>query len=138
VGILAYIGFLIIGLEYALILSIFIMITNVVPFLGPFIGSIPAVIIGLLDSPLTMLIVIILIIIVQQIESMLISPQIMGRKLSLSPLAIIVIVLVSGRLGGLLGIILAIPTFTVLKIIVNHIYEYYQLSITDPQNHPEK
>ncbi len=138
VGILAYIGFLIIGLEYALILSIFIMITNVVPFLGPFIGSIPAVIIGLLDSPLTMLMVIILIIIVQQIESMLISPQIMGRKLSLSPLAIIVIVLVSGRLGGLLGIILAIPTFTVLKIIINHIYEYYQLSITDQQNHPEK
>lgn len=126
VGVLAYIGFLILGLDYALILSIFILITNVVPFLGPFIGSIPAVIVGLIDSPLTMVMVIVVIVIVQQLESMVISPQVMGRKLSLSPLAIILIVLVAGRLGGLLGIILAIPTFTVLKIIVNHIYVYIQ------------
>ncbi len=128
VGILAYIGFLIIGLEYALILSIFILITNVIPFLGPFIGAIPAVIVGLLESPLMMLLVIIVIVIVQQMESLIISPQVMGRKLTLSPLAIILIVLVAGRLGGLLGIILAIPIFTVFKIIVSHIYEYIQLN----------
>ncbi len=128
VGILAYIGFLIIGLEYALILSIFIMITNVVPFLGPFIGAIPAVIVGALESPLMMLLVVVVIIAVQQLESLLVSPQVMGRKLSLSPLAIILIVLVAGRLGGLLGIILAIPIFTVVKIIVSHIYEYIQLN----------
>ncbi len=124
VGILAYIGFLIIGLEYAMLLAMFILITNIIPFLGPFIGSIPAVIVGLLDSPLTMLLVIIVIVIVQQVESMIISPQIMGRRMSLSPLSIILLVLVAGRLGGLLGIILAIPTFTVLKIIINHIFEY--------------
>lgn len=123
VGILAYIGFLIIDLEFALILSIFIMITNVVPFLGPFIGAIPAAFVGLLDSPLLMLQVIVVIVILQQLEGLVISPQIMGHKLSLDPLAIILIVLVAGRLGGLLGIILAVPTFTVLKIIVNHAYE---------------
>lgn len=128
VGILAYIGFTIIGLEYALILSIFIMITNVVPFLGPFIGAIPAIIVGLLDSPLKMLMVIIVIVVVQQMESLLISPQVMGRKLSLSPLAIILVVLVAGRLGGLLGIILAIPIFTMLKIIISHIYQYIRIS----------
>ncbi len=131
VGILAYIGFLIIGLDYALILSIFILITNVIPFLGPFIGSIPAIIVGLIDSPLTMLMVIIVIVIVQQVESMIISPQVMGRKLALSPLAIILIVLVAGRLGGLMGIILAIPTFTVLKIIISHIYAYFKPIKTD-------
>ncbi len=130
VGILAYIGFLIIGLEYALILAIFIMITNVVPFLGPFIGAIPAVIVGLLQSPLMMLLVIAIIVVVQQMESLLISPQVMGRKLALSPLAIILVVLVAGRLGGLLGIILAIPIFTVLKIIAAHIYEYFKLDRT--------
>ncbi len=123
VGILAYIGFLIIDLEFALILSIFIMITNVVPFLGPFIGAIPAAFVGLLDSPLLMLQVIVVIVLLQQLEGLVISPQIMGHKLSLDPLAIILIVLVAGRLGGLLGIILAVPTFTVLKIIVNHTYE---------------
>lgn len=128
VGILAYIGFLIIGLEYALILALFILITNVVPFLGPFIGAIPAVIVGVLESPLMMLQVIVVIVIVQQIESLLISPQVMGRKLALSPLAIILVVLVAGRLGGLLGIILAIPIFTVLKIIATHIYEYVKIN----------
>ncbi|OPL10850.1 MAG: hypothetical protein AVO34_09510 [Firmicutes bacterium ML8_F2] len=126
VGILSYIGFLIIDLDYALLLSIFIMIFNIVPWLGPFIGAIPAVIVGLLDSPLMILKVLIIIVIVQQIEGLLVSPQVMGRKLSLSPLAIILIVLVAGRLGGLLGIILAIPIFTILKIISTHIYEHYK------------
>ncbi len=124
VGILAYIGFSIIGLEYAMLLAMFILVTNIIPFLGPFIGSIPAVIVGLLDSPLTMLLVIIVIVVVQQMESLIISPQVMGRRMALSPLTIILLVLVAGRLGGLLGIILAIPTFTVLKIIVNHFFEY--------------
>jgi len=81
----------------------------------------------LLESPLMMLLVIIVIVIVQQLESLLVSPQVMGRRLALNPLAIILIVLVAGRLGGLLGIILAIPTFTVLKIIVAHIYERIKL-----------
>ncbi|MCJ7806655.1 MAG: AI-2E family transporter, partial [Clostridia bacterium] len=86
VGILAYIGFLIIGLEFALILSIFILVTNIVPFIGPFIGAIPAAFVGLLDSPLMMLKVIVVIVIVQQLESLVISPQVMGRKMALSPL----------------------------------------------------
>jgi len=80
VGILAYIGFLIIDLEFALILSIFIMITNVVPFLGPFIGAIPAAFVGLLDSPLLMLQVIVVIVLLQQLEGLVISPQIMGTS----------------------------------------------------------
>ncbi len=128
VGILSYIGFLIISLDYALILAIFIMVANIVPFLGPFIGAVPAVIVGLLGSPLMMLQVIAVIVIVQQVESLLISPQVMGRKLALSPLAIILVVLVAGRLGGIVGIILAIPIFTMFKIIASHIYEQIQLN----------
>lgn len=124
VGILAYIGFLIIGLEYAMILSIFILVTNIVPFLGPFIGVIPALVVGFIESPLMMLQVGVVIVIVQQMESLLISPQVLGRKLSLSPLAIILIVLVAGRLGGLPGIVLAVPIFTMLKIITTHLYEH--------------
>jgi len=136
VGILAYIGFLIIGLDYAMILAMFIMVTNVVPFLGPFIGAIPALIVGLLESPLLMVQVLIVIIIVQQFESLFISPQVMGRKLALSPLAIILVVLVAGRLGGLLGIILGIPIFTVLKIIAAHIYTAIDLSRVNNEEKP--
>jgi len=129
VGVMAYIGFLIIGLEFALILAIFIMFTNIVPWIGPFLGAIPAVIVGLIDSPFMMPQVIIVILIVQQLESLVISPQVMGRKLSLNPMAIILVVLVAGRLGGLFGIILAVPTFTALKIIINNIYDYIRVHI---------
>jgi predicted PurR-regulated permease PerM len=126
VGLLAYISFLIIGLEYALILAIIIGITNIIPYLGPFIGAIPAALIGLFDSPTMMLYVIIAIAIVQQIESLFISPAVMGRKMSLSPLVVILVILIAGRLAGLMGIILAVPGFTVLKIIVNQTYDHIQ------------
>jgi predicted PurR-regulated permease PerM len=127
VGALAYISFLIIGLEFALILAIIIGITNIIPYLGPFIGAVPAALIGLFDSPTKMLYVIIAIVIVQQIESLFISPAVMGRKLALSPLVVILVILIAGRLAGLLGIILAVPGFTVLKIVVGHTYEHIQL-----------
>lgn len=126
VGILAYISFLIIGLEFALILAIIIGITNIIPYLGPFIGAVPAALIGLFHSPAMMLYVIIAIVIIQQIESLIISPAVMGRKMALSPLVVILVILIAGRLAGLLGIILAVPGFTVLKIIIGHIYEHIQ------------
>jgi len=127
VGILAYISFLIIGLEFALILAIIIGITNIIPYLGPFIGAVPAALIGLFDSPTMMFYVIISIVIIQQIESLFISPAVMGRKMSLSPLAVILVILIAGRLAGLLGIILAVPGFTALRIIISHTYEHIQL-----------
>lgn len=127
VGLLAYIGFLIVGLEFALTLAIFIMFTNIVPWIGPFIGAVPAVIVGFVHSPLMALKVLIIILIVQQLDSLVISPQVMGRRLLLSPIAIILVVLVAGRLGGLLGIILAVPVFTALKIIINNVYSYIRV-----------
>jgi len=126
VGLLAYISFLIIGLEFALILAIIIGITNIIPYLGPFIGAIPAALIGLFESPAMMIYVIIAIVIIQQIESLFISPAIMGRKMALSPLVVILVILIAGRLAGLMGIILAVPGFTVIKIIVNQTYDHIQ------------
>ena len=127
VGLLVYIGFLIVGLEFALTLAVFIMFTNIVPWIGPFIGAIPAVVVGFVHSPLMALKVLIIILIVQQLDSLVISPQVMGRRLLLSPLSIILVVLIAGRLGGLLGIILAVPVFTALKIIINNIYSYIKV-----------
>ena len=101
----------------------------VVCFLVGVMAYIGFLIVGLIDSPLMMLKVVIVILIVQQLESLVISPQVMGRKLSLNPMAIILVVLVAGRLGGLLGIILAVPTFTALKIVINNIYDYISVHI---------
>ncbi len=126
IGILAYIGFLIIGVEFALALAVFVLITNIVPIIGPFIGAVPAVLVGAVDSPLMVLKVIIVIVVVQQLDSMFVRPLVLGRKLAISPLAVILVVLLAGRLGGLLGIILAVPIFTVIKIVATQVYETLQ------------
>ncbi|WP_096189440.1 AI-2E family transporter [Evansella halocellulosilytica] len=127
VGVLMYISFLIIGIDYSLILALIAMFTNVIPFIGPWIGTIPAVIVAIIDSPTMVLWVLIAIVVVQQIESNLISPQVMGKKLSVHPLTIILLILVVGRFAGFLGLILAVPTYAVLKVVVSHTYRLLKL-----------
>lgn len=127
VGTFVYIGYLIIDLEYSLILALIAMITNVIPFLGPFIGLLPALIVGLLTSWKMALYVLVVVVVVQQIESNLISPQVMGKKLSIHPLTIILILLFAGRFAGILGLLLAVPLYAVLKVIISHIYGLLKL-----------
>lgn len=127
VGIMVFIWYTIIGLEYSLILALVAMFTNLIPFVGPFIGTFPAVIVGLIESPWMMLQVIFGVIIVQQIESNLISPQVMGRALDVHPLTIILLLLVGGSLVGLFGLILAVPVYAVLKVVVRHAVRLYRL-----------
>ncbi|MDQ0340375.1 putative PurR-regulated permease PerM [Caldalkalibacillus uzonensis] len=131
VGIMVYIGYLVIGLEYSLILALVAMFTNVIPFVGPFIGTFPAMIVGLIESPLMMLKVIIVVVIAQQIESNFISPQVMGRVLDVHPLTIILLLLVAGSLAGIIGLILAVPIYAVSKVIVKHMYRLYQLRLSN-------
>ena len=127
VGLMVYIGFLIIGIEYALILALFAMITNVIPYLGPFIGSVPAIIVAMADSPAMIIKVLVVIVIAQQIESTFISPQVMGKKLAIHPLIIIAVLLVGGRFAGFLGMILAVPTYAILRIVVSNAYLLYKI-----------
>lgn len=81
VGILLYIGYLIIGIDYSLLLTVIAMFTNVIPFLGPIIGVIPALIVAVIDSPFMIVKVLIVMVIAQQIEGNIISPQVMGKSL---------------------------------------------------------
>ncbi len=127
VGLMVFIGFQIIGIEYSLILALFAMLTNVIPYLGPFIGAIPAVFVAMADSPAMIIKVLVVIFIAQQIESSLISPQVMGKKLSIHPLVIIVVLLVAGKFAGLLGMILGVPTYAILRIIVSNGYSLYKI-----------
>ncbi|MFC0189167.1 AI-2E family transporter [Fictibacillus aquaticus] len=127
VGLMLYAGYLIIGIEYSLLLALAAMLTNVIPFLGPIIGVIPAIIVAVTDSPVMVVKVLIVMVIAQQIEGNLISPQVMGRTLDIHPLTIISLLLVAGSLGGLLGLILAVPVFAVLKVIVLHTYRLIKL-----------
>lgn len=127
VGILMYAGFLIIGIEYSLILALIAMFTNVIPFVGPWIGTVPALIVAIIDSPFMIVKVLAVILIVQQFESNFISPQIMGKKLAIHPLTIILLLIVAGRFAGIIGMLLAVPTYAVCKVVVSHTYRLFKL-----------
>ncbi|TYR79330.1 AI-2E family transporter [Priestia megaterium] len=127
VGVCASIGYLIIGLPFALVLGLIGAVTNIIPYLGPFIGAAPAVLIGILDSPTKALLVILVMVIVQQLEGNVISPLIMGRKLNIHPLTIILLLLVAGNLAGILGMILAVPVYAVTKTLILNIVRLVKL-----------
>jgi predicted PurR-regulated permease PerM len=127
VGVLIYIGFLIIGLEYSLVLALIAMFTNVIPFIGPFIGTIPSIVVAFFDEPIMALWVLIVVIIVQQLESNLVSPQVMGKKLDVHPLTIILLLLVASKFAGLLGLLLAVPTYAISKVVVLHTIRFINL-----------
>ncbi|WP_274655098.1 AI-2E family transporter [Paenibacillus humicola] len=125
VGILAYIGYLIIGIPYSLLLASIVAVTNIIPYLGPFFGAAPALVVASTVSFKMMLMVIIVNMICQTLEGNVVSPQVVGRTLHMHPLSIIFALLVGGELAGIVGMILAVPIFAALKVIVQHMFAYY-------------
>ena len=127
IGVLMFIGFVIIGLDYAPVLAVIAGFTSVVPYLGPAIAITPALIIAVVTSPYMLLKLIIVWTIVQLIEGKFISPQIMGRNLHVHPITIIFIIIIAGNLFGVVGILLAVPGYAVLKVITTHLFEYFKI-----------
>lgn len=118
VGILVYIGLVLLGVEFALPLAIIAGLLEVVPVIGPIISAIPAILIGLTISPLFAALIGGLYLAVQQIESHLIVPQLMRRAVGLNPLLVILAVSVGGRLLGIGGALLAVPIAVVIQLII--------------------
>lgn len=115
---------------YFLPLGLFIFATNIIPYLGPFLGAAPAVLIGFLDEPIKGLYVIIGITIVQQLDANVISPLVQGKSLKVHPITITVVLLVAGQLAGILGMLLAVPFYAVAKVTVLNIIKLAQLRKT--------
>ncbi|MCG3417869.1 AI-2E family transporter [Oceanobacillus jordanicus] len=128
VGVLLFIGYLIIRLDYSLTLALFAMVMNVIPFIGPFIAVVPALIVGAFQDPLMIVWVSIVMLVVQQFESNFISPNVMGRALDLHPLTVITVILAAGSIAGFVGILFAVPFYAVIKTIIVHFYKTYQKS----------
>ncbi|OCA81521.1 AI-2E family transporter [Bacillus sp. FJAT-27225] len=126
-GVLLYAGYLMIGLDNALLLALFAMSVAVVPFLGPIIGIIPAVFIALMDSPAMVVKVLLVMFVVQQLEGNLITPRVLGKKLHLHPLTVIFVLLIAGSVYGFIGILIAVPLFAVVKVTFNNIREFFNL-----------
>ncbi|MNM37528.1 AI-2 transport protein TqsA [compost metagenome] len=125
IGILAYIGYALIGIPYALLFACFVAIFDIVPYLGPFLGAAPALVMASTVSIRLVLLVIVVNTLCQMLESNVISPQVVGRTLHLHPLLIIFALLVGGELAGIIGLILAVPVFAAGKVVLQHIVAYY-------------
>ncbi len=124
VAALFYVGYRIIDLDYALLLSISAGLLNLIPYLGSILSAVPALIIGAFISPWKVLQVILVLSVEQLIEGRVVSPQILGSKLDLHPLVILFILLIAGSLFGFMGLILAVPGFGVLRVIWNLFFEW--------------
>ncbi len=118
VGVLSYVGLLILHIEFALPLAILAGLLELVPMIGPILSAVPAVLVALATSPLLALSVVALYIVVQQLENNLLVPFIMKKSVGFAPILTIVILMVGGRLAGLAGAILSIPIALVVQEIV--------------------
>lgn len=123
-GIILYIGYSIVGLNYTLLLVMFACVANMIPFLGPWMAFAPAGIIGIIQSPTIFIWVCIITLIAQQLEGNVITPNVMGKSLNIHPLTIIVVILAAGNLGGFVLILVAVPLYAVIKTIVRNVFHY--------------
>ena len=125
IGVLAYIGYALIGMPYALLFACVVALFDIVPYLGPFLGAAPAVIMASTISWRLVLMVAVVNTLCQMLESNVISPQVVGRSLHLHPLLIIFALLVGGEVAGIVGLILAVPLFAAGKVVLQHFLAYY-------------
>lgn len=114
VGVLVYIGLSLLHIRFALLLAIIAGILELVPYIGPVLSGIPAVILAFFQAPILALWVIILYIVVQQLENYLLVPLIMKKVVGLNPVVVIIALLIGGKLLGILGILLAVPAAAVI------------------------
>lgn len=123
IGVLCFIGMVILNMPYTLLISILIGVTNLIPFFGPFIGAIPSILLILLVNPTQALWFLIFIIILQQIDAQIIGPKILGDSIGLSPLWVIFSIIVGAGLFGFAGLIIGVPIFAVLYAFIRELIE---------------
>lgn len=125
-GILLFLGYLIIGLDYAFVLALIATVTAIIPFIGATIGVIPALIVAAFTSPAMLLKMAIVWGVGQFIQGNIIEPNIMGKNLKMYPLTIIIVLLVMGNLLGIVGVILGVPLFAMLKVLLEYALEQFK------------
>ena len=122
-GIICFILMSLFKMEYALLISMIIMITNFIPFIGPFIGAIPSAFILLMVQPTKVIWFIIMIVVLQQIEGNIIAPKIVGKTTGLSSFWVVFSIIIGGGFFGVTGVILAVPAFSVIYTFAKRFIE---------------
>ena len=120
------ISFAVAGLKAPMVFGLFCALTDIIPYIGPYIGGIPAVIVGLSMSPTTGIFTLIAVLICQSIENYFLQPVVMGKTMRLHPVTIMIGLLVFNHFFGILGMVLATPTIAILKTIFNFFNDKYK------------
>lgn len=122
IGIMCYVGLILMHAEFAALIALLVGITNMIPYFGPFIGMIPAFILTLFVNPTMAVWVLLFILLLQQFDGWYLGPKILGDKVGVSPLLIIFAVTVGGGIGGVLGMFLSVP---IIALVRNYLVRYF-------------
>ncbi|MQS75860.1 AI-2E family transporter [Companilactobacillus halodurans] len=136
VAVMFFIGYLIIGQRYALILGIVAGILNLIPYIGSTLALIPSLVIAAFIAPSMVLKVVIVFIVEQTVETRVVSPIVVGNKMQMHPVTTILVLLVSAGMYGLIGMIAGIPIFAILKIICTRFFNWFKRNSSWYQDEP--
>lgn len=124
IGVITFVAMAILRLDFALLISVFIGITNIIPVFGPFIGAIPSIFILLLVDPIQAVIFSVLILVIQQVDGNFIGPKILGSSIGISALWILFSIVVGGDLFGLVGMVVGVPLFATFYGLAREFVHY--------------
>jgi predicted PurR-regulated permease PerM len=122
VGGMATIACLVIGVPFALVLGLVAGTFEVLPYVGPILGAIPAVLVALLDSPSKALWVVIAFVVIQQVENLVLVPRVAGKSVKLHPALVMVVLVIGNELGGFVGMIMAVPVAAIIRDLFKYLY----------------
>ena len=126
VAVMFTIGYWIVGMKYGLTLGILAGLLNLIPYLGSFLALVPSVVIAAFISPILLIKVLLVFAVEQTLEGRVVSPLVLGSKMSMYPVTTIIVLLASGKLFGLVGVIVGIPVYAIIKILVTHLFEWFK------------
>jgi predicted PurR-regulated permease PerM len=116
-GAISAVALYLIGVPYALVLGAFVSLTALIPYIGAWLGAVPAVIVAFTVSPTAVILTVIVFVVIQQLEGNFLMPKIQGQSLNVHPVLVFLSVIIGGGLAGLIGVLLAVPTLAVLRVL---------------------
>lgn len=135
VGTFTFLGYFALGVDYAFLFGVIAGLTNLIPYLGPYLGLAPAFLVTVFNDPFKALLCCVVVLIVQQLDGNIIYPNVIGKSLKIHPLTIIIVLLVAGNIAGLLGIFLGVPFHAICKTIISYVVKIVK---EDKQNENKK
>lgn len=123
IGVMSGLCMYILGIKYFLVLGLIAAICEVIPIVGPVLAAVPAVFFAFADQPIKALLVIIIYTVIQQIENQIFVPKVMNKAVGLNPIIVLVAMLIGAQIAGLLGMLLAVPTSTIISVFVEDFFQ---------------